>query len=717
MALEDANVHILGRTFLVLLLAQLANAQSFADLYQPPSISVSPSVPPYSLPLDPTAVGNWSLVTRAGLQRYFDLTKAHALIAKNGFAVTASATPADDIVQPYTTLKGLGIPCLVTADTLLHLYHIQFDETLRDVEEREFYGSLLAMTRALLADTARRQAARQRMGANLRQSLSLARAFYAVALGLLDPNAVMPADDSRVQAELRLINAHAGFTASPLFVYQEDYSQYVPRGHYTRSETLQRYFRAMMWYGQMGFLIRNSEILPAPNADIQTLAACLIADGLSRVTAGGASAFSIWNRIYTVTAFYVGVADDLTPRDYTNGIQAVAARAAGINALSDPDLLAALRAYLAGLPRPQIYGGTGACQINLPYNVAEINACLDKSAGMRFMGQRFVPDSYVFQNLVAMDYLGKGQPFTMVMSQGGPIRGFPRGLDFMDLLGSSRARDILASDGDTAYRDYDKQRQALLDQFAQFGTVDWNRNLYWGWLYALKPLLAPYGPGYPSFMQTAAYTDKNLQSALASWTELRHDTILYAKQSSTPIATALPPLIRGYVEPLPEFYARLAALTRMTRGGLDQFGILNSAARLRFDQLAGILDRLVRLSLTELANKPLADDDYNWIQNIGTTLQLALNGVDAEGSRTTLAADIHTDDNTAQVLEETTGYVAWLAAVIPQPDGSLAYAVGPVMSYYEFKWPASNRLTDEAWTQLLGSHPPACPSWSSSFLH
>ena len=124
------------------------------------------------------------------------------------------------------------------------------------------------------------------------------------------------------------------------------------------------------------------------------------------------------------------------------------------------------------------------------------------------MGQRFIPDCYVFQNLVGMDYTGQGNPFTLVQSALGPIRGFPRGLDAMDLLGSDRAQAILATEGDTEYALYAEQRQKLVDEFAAFSLQDWNRNLYWGWLYVLKSLLGAYGPGYPTFMRTEAWRDK-----------------------------------------------------------------------------------------------------------------------------------------------------------------------------------------------------------------
>ena len=670
----------------------------FADLYEAPAVNVMPAAPVYTLPLDPTALSNWAALTQPGVKRTFDLARVQALIAANGFGVVPSGASGEDVVQAYKTLKTMGVPILVTVDSLLHIYHVQFDETLREVEERELAGSLTTLTRALAADTARRAAD---------EPGRLAAAYFAVALKLLDPNAATEVSDARVEAERRLIEEHAGFEASPLFVYREDYSQYAPRGHYTRSETLQRYFRAMMWYGRMAFLLKNSDLLPAPHAGTQTMAAAIASDALAR------AGFATWDRIYTVTSFYAGLADDLTPREY---LQAIEAAAGSVGELADPARFQALRAYLANLRGPAIYGGTGGCEIQLPYEPAGIDACLDKTKGMRFMGQRFVPDSYVFQNLVAMDYLGQGQPFTMVTSLGGAVRGFPRGLDVMDLLGSARARAILVAEGDTAYRDYEAQRQKLADEFAAFSTADWNRNLYWGWLYALRALLVPAGSGYPPFMQTEAWTDRNLYAALASWSELRHDTILYAKQSYTPITTSLPIPRDGYVEPQPELYARLAALTRMTRGGLDRLGVLNDAARQRLDNLTAICDHLAGISVKELSNEPLNNEETNFIRDIGVVLDQTVTGIDPVGLKTTLAADVHTDSNTMQALEEATGYVDWLAAVVPQPGGGLALAVGPVLSYYEFKQPAAARLTDEAWREMLARQAPARPAWAASFM-
>ena len=361
--------------------------------------------------------------------------------------------------------------------------------------------------------------------------------------------------------------------------------------------------------------------------------------------------------------------------------------------------------------------GTGNCQIDPPFTPEKIDECLDKSKGMRLMGQRFIPDSYLFQNLVAFHYTGTEHPFTRVESAAGPIRGFPRGLDAMDILGSTRAYSILAAEGDIEYASYEEERQELLDEFSNFSIQDWNQNLYWGWLYSLKALLGTYDPGYPTFMQTEAWTDKNLNTALASWTQLRHDTILYAKQSTTPSYTSVPPTIWGYVEPVPEFYARLLALSEMTSQGLSELDVLSATAQERLDKFQEILENLLSISLKELNGEFLSAEEYDYIQYIGMYLQETVSEVEEEGFKTTLIADVHTDANTLKVLEEGVGYVDLIAVVVPQPDGTLQLAIGPVFSYYEFKWPMSDRLTDEAWRDLLADTPPERPPWIESFLN
>jgi hypothetical protein len=398
-----------------------------------------------------------------------------------------------------------------------------------------------------------------------------------------------------------------------------------------------------MWYGRMAFMLKgcngDDALISESDANLSTIQAALIASELPDVTVNNKTAQEIWSRIYSVTAFFVGTADDLTPFEYRDALKSVFGADLNASELSDENKLLALKVELAKMRSPEIYGGSGVCVVYPPLTEAKLYECLDNTKGLRFMGQKFIPDSYMIQQLVSPAvgmYVGKGTPFTMCDTLAGPARCFPRGLDIMAVLGSKRAEDILIEVGDTEYEGLNtscgKQLTELKSQFAGFNLSDWNRNLYWSWLYALKPLLNGFGDGHQTFMQTKAWQEKELQTSLASWTELRHDTILYAKQSYTPICGSVGPQqpqpkpkpVVGYVEPVPEFYARLLALTEMTENGLIDLDVLSETEKARLHSLERILERLIAISKAELENEELTEDDYEFIVRRRLSLQMCI---------------------------------------------------------------------------------------------
>jgi hypothetical protein len=171
----------------------------------------------------------------------------------------------------------------------------------------------------------------------------------------------------------------------------------------------------------------------------------------------------------------------------------------------------------------------------------------------------------------------------------------------------------------------------------------------------------------------------------------------------------------GYIEPVPEFYNWLPALTRMTTRGLDEMNVLDSPAKYRLENLEMVLGRLTELSMKELKNEELTLDDYDFIKNFGDELNDVIAEVSERAKKTTIVADVHTDQDTRQVLEEGVGYVDLMVVAYKVPDGRILIGVGPVMTYYEFKHPLQDRLTDEKWRELLVSDPPEEPQWTSNF--
>ena len=689
----------------------------FSSQFQPESLSYTPRAPQYQLPLEITTIEN--------LNEFFEYIPLSEDSVNNirqyGFTII-TYPGGDDIIEACRDITSMGIPLYVTVDTVLHTYHILFDNTLQQIEEERFYKLLEDLTESMLSsmiseyDTARDTKIKEATRRNI--------AFFGVAMSLLDPSYKPPGYvKDEVAGELELIEEHAGFTPSPIFHYREDYSQYVPRGHYTRSEKLERYFKCMMWYGRMAFLLKGCDecFVSKEDAEIATIQAVMISNKLHQVDVKGRMAIDVWLEIYQVTSFMVGYADDLTPVEYQQAVESLYNGNFTVEMLASREVLLRIKAVLAQMRNPEIYGGTGRCSVEPPITEEKLDECLSKSKGMRFMGQRYVPDSYVFQRLVAPSvglYFGGGKPFTMEYTALGPARVFPRGLDFMAVLGSDLALEILEDEGDTEYERYMDKMLELRSEFSSLSWTDWHRNLYWSWIYSLQPLLEEYGDGYPTYMQTKMWSRRLLQAALASWVELRHDTILYAKQSYTPELTAVPPKpeLAGYVEPIPELYKRLSDLAKMTGEGLRRMNIINETVYAKFKSLADLLDRLTEISVKELESEELSPEDYRFIEALPDMLESIYTGYEAETLKTTLVADVHTDINTGTVLEEAVGYIDLLIVVVKFPDGKIMLAAGPALSYYEFKHPLSNRLTDEAWREMIDQNPPERPRWISTLI-
>jgi len=745
---------------------------SLTKYYSLASLDVPLQVSQYKLPLKTNQIANFK-----DFSKKISLSdEALNLIRQNGFVVIKNPfNPNEEyITEPYKTLKDREIPVFITSDSLLHLYHIQFDETLRQIEEREFYDKIWEISKELFEKSlgeyeiiCSQKDILLQSERDLKEAYKRNIAYFAVGLELLKPkedqlcdlseweckdpglaSAYFTKEDldkykfeipdfvkSDVEKELDLMEKHQGFSDSSIFIYKEDYSQYVPRGHYTRSEKLKNYFKAFMWYGRMSMLLKGTEqvkagescnnfppckaILSLYDAKIQTTQASLITSKFAESKTIKAQ----WDRIYSVTAFYVGLSDDLGPYEYLGAINFVFGDLFVPNDLTE-EKIGELKAKLAEYRTPKIYGGTGEAKIwGPPFTPQQADELLGITQGFRLMGQRFIPDSYMFQNLVFPNVdspLGPEKPFTWVMTDAGPTRGFPRGLDVMALLGSKRAKELLDELKDSNYERYDEQFNLLKQEFNGFSEADWNKNLYWSWLFSLRSLLKEFGAGYPSFMQTTAWQDKELTTALASWAELRHDTILYAKQSYTPtkMTAIMPPLekpVVGYIEPVPEFYNRLLALTRMTTQGLGAMEVLDKTAKSRLENLEGVLEKLVELSKKELKNEELEKEDYEFIKNFGEQLNAVIADVDEKAKKTTIIVDVHTDQNTKQVLEEGVGNVNLIVVAYKVPDGRILIGAGPMMSYFEFKHPMKNRLTDEKWREMLSSEPPANPEWVSNF--
>ncbi len=648
--------------------------------YNPQTLSYNPQITPVQIQ---------SYLANVDLQGLSLTAEVKSKLAQNGFALVDEGY--EDIYELY---EDDEVPQFITTDLCLHAYHVLYDISLRILEGTHFTNDFEAMLETLRT---------QQMTLNgtvneaiTYDSVSKNVAYLSVMLYLLDNTTypIPPEVEGLVNKEL--VNINAGQSAiSAIFGYEEDYTQYKVRGHYTRNEVLANYFKAMMYAGRIGFLLQS------PFGDIEmginhTRMALLLLSSFN-ATIGSETVWDLWDRIYQPTAFYVGACDDLTPIEYYHMWQKFGS--------PEGDLLANDTLIIEIINEAKTYRKP---QINSMF-VNEMFEFENVTQGFRLMGQRFVPDSYIFQQLV----------HTKVFS-----RLLPNGLDIFSVFGSSRAASHLQNENLT-FSDYSSQILKLREEFANLTDYDWTQNLYWMWLYSLFPLLTPASEGYPGFMQSDAWTDKALMTAMGSWAELRHDTILYAKQSYTQYRAGPTEIVEGYVEPYPELYARLACLARLMENGLEERGLVIEGFSDKLDQIAEVFDRLVEISIKELENKALTDSDISFIRHAGTQIANIASYHDPEADpwvseaddRMAIVADVHTDPNTNKVLEVATGNPLVIYVVVQDQNGQLRLTRGGTFSYYEFNQSMTERLSDENWHEILDTNPPALPKWILDSLH
>ncbi|HOZ36894.1 MAG TPA: DUF3160 domain-containing protein [bacterium] len=695
-----------------------ALASQFSS-YQEIPVNFEPQVTAYTVKNDLSNVSNAADFTFS--------TTTLGLLTQNSFVVRPAYY--NEFYPLYEANRYSYIPSFITTDSLLHNYHLMFDFLLKQLEEQKLVAELKQLNVEMLSSALAQYAElKETDWANAAQRNV---GFFAVASRLLDASFEVPALVSdEVNQELALISAHQVIAKSPVMnigggsdtlidtpqgsqsleALKEDYSQYVPRGHYDKSESLQSYFKAMMWYGRLTFRLKNED---------EAKSALLITLALNQ-----GDNHNIWNKIYEPVNFFVGKSDDLTYYQFADVLDEIYGTNAALQTIaSDQNKFASFLEATAALEPPQIN--------SMPIFNAALQPDREKEIkGFRFMGQRFTIDASIFQRLVTREVGPKDATCDQApFSQG---RMLPKGLDIPATFGSIEAKNILSGIGETQYACYSENMLKMNEYVSGLNTDTWTQNLYWGWLYQLRPLLEPKTDGYPAFMRNTAWLRKDLNTFLGNWTELKHDTILYAKQVYAELGGGPPEQRddRGYVEPNPLVYARLASLLRMTSEGLAIRDLLTPGMRDNLAKLEQLALSLKTISEKELNNEKLTADDYELIRSYGGQLEhfwLEVNkdepAFKATGSQrdyldenpAAIVADVATDPN-GLVLEEGTGKIFEIYAVVPI-DGQLRIAKGGVYSYYEFSWPLNDRLTDKKWREMLNSEQaPALPSWTNAFI-
>jgi len=621
---------------------------------------------------------------------------------QNGFVVS-SRQSFPTFMRGYAAIYMEHLPVFVSADALLDPLHRSYDAILSDIEQQVLIPTLEELLTGMLGRIAGSGASSQ--------TQADARLYLEVALGLLDPEGFRPsAPAAAIVAKAR---AAEGLESVTLFGVQrdEDFSQFVPRGHYTEPP-LSDYFRAMMWLGRVDF--RLIETLPDGTVTFrraQYEAMLALNDLLD------AGAIERWRSIDGVVRAFVGESDSMTVPEVGSLIADLGGLEAA-RAASDESVVSAIDA-----------GGYGEQQIasHLMVNIGVVKT-LPLNRSFLLFGQRYVADSHVFSEAV-FDRISE--------------RMMPSPLDAaFAALGNNQALRLNAD-----VRTFGElpgalgsMRRLIDDHDASF----WDANLYNLWSSALRSLSPapdssdPAALGLPAVAGTEAWGRRLLNAQLGSWAQLRHDTLLYAKQSYTGIPGCEFP--DAYVEPNPQFFQAIESYAE--RGGelvtlLPEAAFLRDALDRYFGSLASTARMLGEMAEQQGTGTPFSEAQLAFIndavrieqQSAGCTTIEVPDGwyaglfyrPEASIEEDLTIADVHTQPAdevgtiVGKVLHVGTGYPRLLTMTVDTCVGPRAYT-GMSYAYHELVTEDFDRLTDERWRERISAGGTQEVPWAQSFI-
>lgn len=647
-----------------------------------------------------------------GVPLYLDKLTRHihpnaaelSLFQKNGFVVLASR-PLDSYATAYHDIFQHQLPVFVTADSLFHALFASSDSVMLNLE-KDVLAPLLHDSIVRMHCTLPSVAGHY--PADTATDLDL---YLTVARGLLSsgPDTKgMVADLPQATALIDKAQQASGLEEVMLFGRPRmiDFTQYAPRGRYLEAQgfwtspawqavgNLESYFRASMWLSRLELNLvsrscRSSHpgAVPDPSeTPREAILALAIADLAHR--AGVVDDIARLDRAWTLLG---GRREDVSIATLLE-----LRRKAGIRDLRGPNAYHELRRAIGDdFPR----------EARLHY-MPQGSPVLPVIATL--LGPRVVDDTVVTRHLVHDEVEGRG-----MVGAG----------DMAYVLGHDRAKPMLRDDirrFPTLENKLAKARRRMAASGSQ------GDGTYAAWMGAVLGLSARTQGIIPSFMDTEAYQDMRMNSALVAFGQLRHNYVLIAGQGFDAYGCEIPD---GYLEPAVHAYQGLIEFARRSRSAMAELDPADAShAGAYYARVEQVLSVLLVIANDELAGWPLTDAQKRYLAMVAEHIPSW--NVDSGGppqytgwyfdlfphrdrdskARGSFVADYFTSTNLARV--------AYLGATPPRlglflvdTGGHPRVMAGPVARGYELTGPLTNRLSDQDAEKL--SIPPQ--PWEQSY--
>ncbi len=292
-----------------------------------------------------------------------------------------------------------------------------------------------------------------------------------------------------------------------------DYSLYRPRGLYTQSELLRRYFMVLTWFQSIPFRVDNDEELLSILILGKTLNASYAEDFLKQ------------KKIEKFFRYYRELAGQPNDWDLLFASQITRDR---------PGDLKKVREYLV----KKVADSEERLKIDDRFGPVQDNSAVTNFRNFKIISPFRISDTVLFRQTAGFQ---KRQHV------------WPGGLGICAVLGSDFAVEQLVSD-------VFKDRKNLLKAINGFKPIIESESLYNRYLSCLAALIDDAEHDAPEFMSSRPWKVKSCNTVLSGWVQFRYarefqagENVLYTIESSGDFTA-------GFVEPDPEFLERLGNL-------------------------------------------------------------------------------------------------------------------------------------------------------------
>jgi hypothetical protein len=638
-----------------------------------------------------------------------------------------SATSPDDMISLYLK-RNKVTPVFITTDLAAHANHLVFDKLLQYCEEEYFFPQLVTVVNKYI------EIIEQKKG-QIPADVYNTSIFYfqtAQALLALAPQKVVDENSyntpivykevnaekvlsnypQQVVKEIEKINNASGFVDSAAVPgMREDYSQYKVRGHYTKNGVLGAYFRALMWFGRINFNLGGE----SGNAKEAAIKLAPVALFITDITENSPEIKKLWQSLFDPITEIIGASDDISFYELAplwNKIKG----AGFMQWYNDSTKLETFVSKDYKELRPPAISGSSLFKGVYDGNIAPEERFAP--TGWRLFGQRYTLDSEIHHSV--------SPPRLM-------LRNMVSGLDIMKVFGSKAADRFLRVSDYPKYPGLEKALNSLQQNMSNIKDDYWFSTYYTNILYQIRTqAVFENGAGF-YFTEKPGWNLKAMNSAHGTWAELRHDTILYVKQSyaenagggdweptfrTKPLPKPVP-----YIEPNVPFWITSAIGIQKLYVILDKYEFLDGSSSGVLEGMHGIFVHAAEISKIEADDKEVPATDLEWIETVPSSLaHLVVNlsgGTlymdNTDQLKMALVADVFTNAETGSVLETAVGIPYRLYIPLNDKQGGKRIAIGYGFSYYEFPQPMSNRLNNEQWKAIVYSASPDMknylPSW------